>query len=608
MKLRNCFSCFTFAALFGFPSTVFGAPPNHAEMGKGQQVVSEIRSEVSPPKLPTGSETALAVRVSLSAVDVPLTDILQTLTTSSGVALQTPSYVGTQRMTICVKDKPLYEVAGRIVETLSHQVNGDTFYFWEAANQDGRKGFILRPTASATREYRSNLLLPRQEAIQILKDYRAIAQLSPNERLGYKSSLSPLFYQNVDSNLQAQALKALTDAQFASLLKAGHTSLNADKIKSVLSADYALAQTRPYFNYSYVKVPDGPYQPPVSRIQLRLSSVNEPGVQTDDLLIDDPVLSEIYTFQMIGIFQPSYSSYLNGYRQEQRKSGLLPDTGVEQTIYDLTRPMNKANLQQSNDLGYVLNALSQVTGASVYEEHFLRTAYFGFGQMGANAPTITPLLLKGTLPQIVNSICRRWQFQVSQTATGDIVFWSRRWSRDKQADINEKTLEPWRRKLEEKGHFTENDYMDMVQKLSYAQIRITLPYAFNFGDEETIQSFLQTWNRRAYLMRRVNASLSPAEREAALSPEGVVLAEVAARQNILNELRFRSDKQIAAERAGDYSFPPSSAKQILQSRIFLSKPKLEGFTHPEWITERVGGLPYDPLSLTIKNEFGLRWE
>ena len=576
------------------------------------QTPSQTKVNVSPPVLPVGADGDMKAVVSISAVSQPLSIVLKTLSAASGVAVQAAPSIRDQRVTLCVKNKPLSHVAACLASLLSHDVGGEPHYFWQDDNQSGEKVYTLRPTASAAVKYRENLSKPRQEAIQTLKDFRALAQLPKAERGGYKTRLSALLVSHVDDGPYTQAIKELTEPQFTRFLKTGYATLQAAKIQESLTTYNAMAKKDRFVASGLAKVPDGPYRPPVTQIQLRFFSCGQYGSQTTgEIGLNDPVLSEFYGFQLGGI-SAAYT-YLNVFPNEPNRAGrLLEDhkPGETPPLYDLNGLLGSASatFSQRNDFGFILSALSRASGASIYEEHFLRPGYWGDGQLGSGKPDILdPTVTKGTLPQLLNSLCDKYDYDASQTKNGDYVFWSRRWGRDKQADISETVLAPWRRNLKSKGYLTERDYRDMVQKLSYAQIKITLPYAFDFPDQEAVGNFLQNLQRRNYVARRLDSLLTPAEREAAQSPDGIALGDISARQIILREVTFRNPAQIKAYETGADA-PPTTVEQILQSRIFFPKANLAGLTPSGRIFQRLDGLRYDPTALILKSEPVLYWQ
>ena len=564
MKFNLNLSAFLAVGALCYNAPVFSAPIHTG------RTLSPVQIVPSPPQSVVAPAHAKIV-VTADAVSLPLADALRQISSGLPIELSASRDIADQRVTLCAKEQALEPFMAGVAETLSHTSKNATGYIWEAGpSAAGKSSYRLKRTSAGRIAERQGLEKPRQEALQGLYDLRNAAHRAEVAAQKTNPTEHEKLVIEYGKDRYVQAFKALNDSQIKRLL-----------------------------NGEVLSVPTTPFQDAnlPSPIVIRVFNAAEKE--------HDPTKSDWFGVCLAN-FTPTAWRGLNSARGRE-KTGYLPETpdADKETapVYDLNPLLSAPGVtdEQRTDLGFVVHTLSQVTGIPVYEEHFIR-------QVGLFYPDVKGLTLrKGTMPQLVNAICKHWEYQVEQAPSGDLLFWSRHWAQDKQSDISERTLAPWRSVLQKQGRFTETDYTDMAQKLSFAQVRVTLPYAFGVGEhapwmKDSAQTdtdwdrFTNTWGVYQYKGRRLTAALTPGEQQAAQSPDGIAFGDLSmgTQRKILGEITFATEAQWAARRKGDYAFPGPTRQQIAQSRVFCYATTTE--------SGRV------PLSVNIKGEGDLRWE
>ncbi len=473
---------------------------------------------------PLRRDPALAGRVSLEATARPLRDVLRDLSANLPLDLTARSGIGEHRVTLHVSAQPLYQVMERLAGLLSHSPAAapPRGYAWEKTGGTGkeRPGYQMWRDAAAVADEKAALDAPRREALQQMRDMRNLARLPRKERAGYHSNFSPAVYDTFDLHPHFQALKNLSDAQIESLLSGAEITISAAPLKDALSAQW-------YSLWKNSGQPEGTPIPPfvlsAATATLRMRREDDDG--------EMPNRSHIYGLGLIGVPGTTGYIWLNGYSPGNPNEGLLPEAAdpTKTPLIDLA-PLLSADTvtnDQRGDAGFMLQVLAKAAKINLYQEHFYKPqAAFGNRSQGIT-------LLKGTLPQLVNAICREWGYRVEKTGENEYVFWSRTWAQDRANDVSERLLTRWRVRLKQHGGtFTLDDRAEMASQLTWPQAKLTLRLALPEAGE---------WQaRREYLSLRLLRRLSPAERAAAATPNGFPLAALSAATQaaLIRELDF----------------------------------------------------------------------
>jgi len=307
--------------------------------------------------------------------------------------------------------------------------------------------------------------------------------------------------RGLDGALPVRSLAGLSDSRIGSLLRGDPVEISAAPLRDALASELASLRSR--------HAPDSPQRgsyPDASSITgltLRVTPL--------DPALVKPASGAAYTLGVTargadGSTIPMEGLILNwdGY-SEGRGEGLLPESPPrpDEPVYDLSPLLaeGKATPEERCDLGFVLAALAKTAGARVYQEHFLK-----YGSSQYRMP-----ILRGTVPQLLNAACRTWGYRVEPAGGGSFLLWPRSWAFDRDADIPEHELSPWRRRFQSREAATALDDMDAATAFTLPQLQATLSIAI-----EPMRS-LERWAAGNHLSARVVAAMTPQQREAAVS-------------------------------------------------------------------------------------------
>lgn len=492
------------------------------------------------------SDPALQNNVTIDVVGRTIEDVLAQLSQTASVKLNATRTIADQRITLHITDKPLHEVMERLTGLLSHAPTSPRGYHWEKLNRPTgeRPAYRLWRDAQSRIEERAALDQPWQDALQHLKDSRNLARLPGEERSSYKSSFPPASYAKVDLNPLCQALKNLSDAQLEALMRGTDIYIPTAPLKEALAAQYKALWER--FK------PDDP----MPAFALRSDTMTLRVVRHDDGG-ERPNQSHIFGLAM---GQGKVTGLINGYThlngyEETWGEGLLPEKDDPKApVFDLAPLLaaKEVTPEQRGDIGFTLAALAKTAKISLYQEHFFKTNHFGRRSEGIQK-------LKGTLPQLINAICREWGYQVEKVGE-DYFFWSRTWAQDRAADVPERALDRWRKRSEkQQGNLTPENRMEIASSFTWPQVKLTLNLALPESGP---------WDMlREYRALRFLRQLSHQERTAAASEQGLAVAALssAAQGTLLTELDFRTYANILGRE------DRLTAERVENARLFLRR-------------------------------------
>lgn len=440
------------------------------------------------------SEKNLQQKVTFKVSAIPLKRLLAQLSQQTGVPFRVNNrQIAEQRVTLAANELPLHQLITRLSQVLSHGSTSPSCFRWDKETEvkNGQVTYVLVTERGYTVSVQKALDQPRLDALNKLKDWR----------------------KNPFGLAECYALKNLTDAQLNDLL-------NGRRIVVPTTQDFIDARRKQYEKTvaAYKERGDprdfSPFEWKDTEITLGAS------VSGDERRL----FSNMPIYMLLAVpGRPAEDAILSGGiglnndgLRPKPETGLLPVTKEGNLpVYDL-EPVIKAKEvteEQKADLAFNLAALSKVAGVNVFCETFLHGNPTGFPPKRLN-------IVKGTLPELFNAICREWGYIVVQDGN-DYQLWSRSWVFDKQADITESQITAFRRTWEQHGDsFSDGDLVGMASRLNYEQMAFTLPFAF------PKMTPLNTYSEYRYL--RIIGLLSAEERRAALAPDGVAVNQLSA--------------------------------------------------------------------------------
>ena len=479
-----------------------------------------------PPALQTSQALAnipeLQVPVSADCVGVPLSKAFAVISKNTPIALTVNDpYIRNQRVTLHISNRPLYEVMGQIVAVFSHDAKvTPQFHFVLSAPERGTKRptYALRHTKSAEIAEQEALSQSYREALQTLKDMRDLVAMPVKKRVNYSTHLDPKAVAAIDFSIDAYALQSLSDEQLTSLLNGATISIPSAPLRPVFQRLYTTAMDSRRREGAVVETP--PFEmtkEPTFALQINSDFFeNSP---------DGPA--------------PFMISMIPGETTERIKGGtwlnkplsdddliLLPEPDNDKSpVLDVSPLLHgeKVTEEQRGDLSFVLLALAKTANINLYQEHFIKSSQH----------TFAPANEKGTLPQIMNALCRTWQCNVRRSGS-NYLLWNQSWAKDRQADISEFWISRWQRFAAPDAPVALSDILPFAKELNWPQFKTTLPVALPYMAEKVSEIGF-----RHYLCLKITAYLSQEERATALTTDGLAFSALSAnvRSNILDVLQ-----------------------------------------------------------------------
>lgn len=470
----------------------------------------------SPPKSNLLREDPLLQeKVTLEVTDKPLGDFLAELSPKLKVDISAASQVADQRVTLHLTDQPLYLLMNRLPALLSHTLDKPHGYYWEKLDRPAtaRPAFNLWRDLRSVQDEEYARDYPRREAGVLLRDLRSLSRLTPQERVQYKGDYPYTRFPGIsptEDGPEGTALRGLTDDQIETLLGGEKIALDPVVFAKEIAAFKQRQRTDRDRVYAVAigaghPVPEPPDVPPA----ISISRMDEDG--------DYPDQATKYELHLEGV--NSYGTVLDVYdtnqsRNPSREKLSIPAAaeGVMPVI-DLTPLLTGKSVtpEQRKDVGFTLQALAKAAHINLYQEDFFsRGATWGYDSPGLAT-------LKGTLPQLITAICAEWDYHAEKVGD-DYVFWSRTWAQDRAADVPDRLIAKWRSRLQKQGALTLSDNAEIAASLSWPQVHSTLNVALpEVGIWDSV---------RAYKTLRLMGLLSPLERDAAFSANGLALTNL----------------------------------------------------------------------------------
>jgi len=461
-------------------------------------------------------DPSLKESVNVEVTNMPVGDMLIGLSQKSKVDFSADSPIRNQRVTLHLDKQPLHHIMGRLAGLLCHSPLSPRGYHWEKLKRGdaARPGYRLWRDSKSLREEQDALDYPRRKAAQLLRDFRNLSRMSAEQRKAYRGDLHPDYLTQEDLQPFRDALSGLSDTDVETLIAEGSVPLDtvrfADRIaaynqtwhdQELLHRERAISSGAqdPYPN----GVPDRPPTPPAMTYHV------------DDNDGQRPERSTLYGLFLEGAkvldLPPGQSGSMHSGFNPYQFAGTPLAESKEQTgpILDLTPLLTGVEVtpEQRGDIGFTLQALAKAAKINVYEEAFYMTVQNGARSKGLQR-------LKGTLPQLLNVICKEWGYQVKK-AGDDYVMWSNTWAQDRTRDIPEPLLAKWRTRGEKQAGYTLDDRIEMASLLNWPQICLTLRMA--------IEKTGPWYTKREADVLRFIGRFSPAERTM-LEQEGLPFA------------------------------------------------------------------------------------
>ena len=483
----------------------------------------------APSPLVLSEEPELRIAVSLTAVSLPLDDVLQRISQHYRVELEADRATGFQRVTVRVDREPLHLVMTRLTALLSHSVEAPYTYHWSRVrSRRNNRGGSLQGTgsSSASRIYRltkgeraatkelEQLNRPRVKMQALLREFRDLARLSPPDRAAYRTSLDVEMLAQANFQPYVKAFASLNDTEFNRLLR-GETlrvsaclfvreAARATENWGLWQKELAAERTRRLARGELDQFPDG--IPIMPRFAPTLA------IRHNDPDGDNPQGGVQYLFKLSQVTEGD-TGYLPLWYDHPNKYEDLPDTRV-----DLTAALNGPGVTdaQKGDVGYALGALAQAANLTIYQEHFYHPT--GIGSRFSGFRT-----LRGPVREVVRAICDTWHYRVVKRGD-DYFFWPYAWALDRSVDVPEPVIERWRRRFKAQGELSLDELAEMAVTFSQGQLSQTMRIAFPESGR---------WGAENTRLLRVWGLLSPTQRAAASSPEGLPLHAVPVRARLL---------------------------------------------------------------------------
>jgi hypothetical protein len=506
-------------------------------------------------------EDALKKIINFDFTGRPLYIILQSISEGLPFELRASDQrTQNQRVSLHCIDKPLWQMMQDIVGVLSHEnVKGSSNrvkYQWKrgVVLPNGKPSYILVREQAATVAEQAELSRPWRDMVADLTLMRDVA-LDKKKIDAGRDSESSLIRAGYESGLLGrglleQKLAALSDEEFAALLRGERVYVKYAKLASILKQQYdkTLQALRERGDTSTLP----PFKPSSEEFVTLLiyTGQNE----------NDPDLPPHLLLQTIsGTFTgppPRGGTVIDRtfYDSQRSNDGFLPEeamNGKKEEVFDIEPSLKKISSEEKNtdDFSVRIVALAKIAKVNIIQEHFIKRGAFRDGSR------VMLKITKGTLPQLVNAYCRAYGYRVERV--GDTYrFWRRIWYIDRQNDIPEKVLDHWisygRSKGEAGGNksgsheFDGADYLDLASKFTFGQYASTLQAA--------VPQATFSFERTQYLALRVVSLLTPQQKLQAMTEDGLPV-----------RLASPQAQQIIASEIGIFDFVRSNSPNLLSS-------------------------------------------
>ena len=530
------------------------------------------------PAFSIQTEQMLQTPISLEETDRPLGDLLNDLSRKLDVSLATVPNTEDQRVTLHLVAQPLYQVMTRLCGLLSHSPSAPQGYAWTTEISVGgvsRPVYRLVRDSHSLSEEAAALDSPRRKAVALLRDLRNLAPMNAEQRSKHKSDLPVGYLEDPEIKAFQKALAGASDKQIDALVENGTLALDpvrfAAEIAHFNKSWHAAAvrqrqslRSQSGRDPSPGGVPSAPPEPAVVSFHWNDEQGEHPEGAVDFVL-------GLRGIQMAADLPPGYAESHNiGISPLRKLQPPFPTTArAGEPVIDLTPFLRRAGVtpEQRGDVGFTLQMLAKASGISLYQEEFFKTGFRGGRPRGL-------WRMKGTVAQLLNTICAIWQYD-AQKVGNDYFLWSSTWAQDRLYDVSDRLIVRWRDRFQKQNGFTLNDRIEIAGALTWPQLFLTLKMALP-------ESGPWDGRRDAETLRFLGGFSTP-EREV-MAGIGLPIASISASQRtaLFNTLRKDAPQLLEAD--------------ILRARLLLK---------PDLIWEAEGRKRTD---LTLKSEtFATLW-
>lgn len=484
-----------------------------------------VKAAVSAKPTLLRDDPLLQKKITLEVTDKPLGDVLKGISAKIPADLRASSSIADQRVTLHSTDQPVYVLMDRLLKLLSHQPEKPHGYFWERSETTAkeRPAFILRRDLNSILYEQDQLDYPRREIAKMLRDMRDLSHMTAEDRKKYNGDF-PYVHLPDDIKEQpfgkdmmpyAKALGSLTDDQIDALMRGEQVPLDPNLFTEERAAlrQQQIDQMKQQQEISKSSniadpFPNGIPEPPAVTPTI--------SVAAEDDYFQPSAGNYLYGVRLNGIQSSRillnpFDTFNNPNPNRVARSMFAPHPPLPPSpIVDLTPLLADKSITpaQRDDAGFTLQALAKTAHITIYQEDFLKRSRSGF----FGSPGIT--ILKAPLQTIILEICDEWNCQ-EQKVGNDYYFWSRSWALDRAADIPERLVKKWKKRYQEQGTFTLDDYVEFALALTWPQATVTLGRAVPEAGVGSLEE---------YHMLRTLGRLNSAERAAAFSSDGLALA------------------------------------------------------------------------------------
>ena len=508
-------SILTILSLLGLASLTQAAP-----FPKG---TSAATNTPVPAKL-LRSDPLLQTAITVDAVEVPIKDVLASLKSSLKLDLTAEQNVADQRVTLHVTSQPAYVLMQEILLLLSHNTAHPYGYHWGLLERSAgeRPDYQLWRDMASVAQEQEERDYPRRELALFLHDMHQMAQLPPQEATGHQTEMS--FKIPDPDDPYNKAFRTLTDDQLDALANGESVPLDPSLFPKEIAN---LRQEQQDWN-ARQQLADW-----VVALRAKARAARQPDPYPDNLPITLPspelwVLPADkdrneefpdwvgkYDVYLVGVLDSEL--ILDTYNTAKNQDPLfLPPPADSGPLVDLAPYLAAKTVteQQRGSLGFTLQSLAKAAHINIYGESFLRTGI----QNGLPHPGLT--ILQGSVLRLVAQICALWDCH-AEPVQGGYLFWSRTWAQDRELDVPERLIAPWRQRLAKNGELSLYDRAEIDAALTWPQVALTLDVALpEAGKYDAVQT---------YRMLDLFGSLTPTEQTQALSSDGLSLLGMSAR-------------------------------------------------------------------------------
>jgi hypothetical protein len=356
-----------------------------------------------------------------------------------------------------------------VISNLLNRLDSTDSYYWvEKEYSQNSKIFQLIKSDKAIKSENTELSSPEKIGIQMLKDWLRLLHSSEKEKKEYKGYLSPGYY-NLDNRF-SRILEKLDTSESYNLVFNGYVKISSGLLTQNISSyknKSGKSETNPSIQFG-LNDQNGDRPWTSHQFTLFFSEIDI-APESPSLMTSRPVLDTMVRYDQVPFKIPSKFEGL--YQKED--------------IYDLSTHINNKNLsvQQKNSIGYIIGVLSELSGIK-----FISEIYYKYDQLGNPINLSTLKTLKGTLKEILNTICQLWEYNC---ILHDKVyyFWPKTWAQDRSFDVSDEIIESWKNKIIRNRGISNDIHLEMAKNLTWPQYRVPISIAIPNFNPVSYKSF-----------------------------------------------------------------------------------------------------------------------